>query len=296
MARRSSPRSARPPPAGDGPLHRHQAVELPRHAEPGARRSSTLWPVRSCRADCRSPSSCGPCSSIRSSGRRRPAMALVKTPAEYVATVLRCRRPPGLRRQPAVVHGRHGQELFDPPNVSGWRANGDRLSTSCHPGVSGFGAGDDAAGDGHREGLELPRDTGDVRREVGPVRRAIGHVDARCLRGVRADADDVRDAGRLPPAPTAAHGSGSPHKDLFHGGGVLPGGPSGMTPDLPSSAILAQLSTPTTDGWSLSRRRFLQAAVGWARSPSCPSCSAAVAITRRRHRSDHPTRRSARFP
>lgn len=56
---------------------------------------------------------------------------LVRSPAEYVAAVMRAVNRPAADVNPQWTLGGMGQQLFDPPNVSGWRPNGYWLSTSA---------------------------------------------------------------------------------------------------------------------------------------------------------------------
>jgi len=56
---------------------------------------------------------------------------LVRAPAEYVAVVMRAVNRPALDLNPQWFMAGMGQQLFDPPNVSGWRPNGYWLSTAA---------------------------------------------------------------------------------------------------------------------------------------------------------------------
>jgi uncharacterized protein (DUF1800 family) len=56
---------------------------------------------------------------------------LVRSPAEYVAAVMRGVNRPASDLNPQWYMAGMGQELFNPPNVSGWRPNGYWLSTAA---------------------------------------------------------------------------------------------------------------------------------------------------------------------
>jgi uncharacterized protein (DUF1800 family) len=56
---------------------------------------------------------------------------LVRSPAEYVAAVMRGVNRPAADLNPQWYMAGMGQELFNPPNVSGWKPNGYWLSTAA---------------------------------------------------------------------------------------------------------------------------------------------------------------------
>ena len=56
--------------------------------------------------------------------------ALVKTPTNYVVDFNRCTQLPFIDQQASWYMNAMGQELFAPPNVSGWGSNGYWLSTA----------------------------------------------------------------------------------------------------------------------------------------------------------------------
>jgi uncharacterized protein (DUF1800 family) len=55
---------------------------------------------------------------------------LVRSPTEFVVAVMRGVNRPAVDLNPQWYMGGMGQELFNPPNVSGWRPNGYWLSTA----------------------------------------------------------------------------------------------------------------------------------------------------------------------
>jgi uncharacterized protein (DUF1800 family) len=56
---------------------------------------------------------------------------LVRSPAEYVVAVMRGVNRPAADVNPQWYMAGMGQELFSPPNVSGWKPNGYWLSTAA---------------------------------------------------------------------------------------------------------------------------------------------------------------------
>ncbi|WNR43544.1 DUF1800 domain-containing protein [Paenibacillus roseipurpureus] len=57
-------------------------------------------------------------------------MALIKTPAEYVAGILKCCGV-SVARGHAQAMRKMGQELFNPPDVAGWRGGSAWLTSNC---------------------------------------------------------------------------------------------------------------------------------------------------------------------
>ena len=106
-----------------GALHRHQDVDVLRLPRPRRHRSSRRSPTRSSPPTSRSTSSCARSSTTRPFLSDSATQGLVRSPVEWVVACMRAVGMTAEDANPQWWMADMGQQLFEPPNVSGWRPN-----------------------------------------------------------------------------------------------------------------------------------------------------------------------------